>query len=214
MRDDPEEGDSKRLVERAAAGDSVATNLLVRKHEVGLRAFVRLRMGNALRSKESSADIVQDVLLDLFRDLPNFEYRNESGFRHWLYSCAANRIADRGRHYARLKRDVQREERLDEPGAQDRLAKNDQELLQSYHSFVTPSRVVSGREELERVESAFSTLPNDYREVIVLSRIIGLSHAEVAERMERSLEAIYALLSRALARLSMLLEESDDARGG
>ena len=63
------------------------------------------------------------------------------------------------------------------------------------------------REELERIESAFDRLPEEYREVITLARIAGLSRAEIAERMGRREGAVRTLLSRALARLAELLDE-------
>jgi len=60
-------------------------------------------------------------------------------------------------------------------------------------------------EEIERVEAAFDKLSDDYRQVILLSRIVGLSHREVAREMGRNEAAVRKLLSRALARLLLLL---------
>ena len=48
------------------------------------------------------------------------------------------------------------------------------------------------------MEAAFDSLPDDYREVITLARIAGLSHAEIARQMARSESAVRMLLSRAL----------------
>ena len=63
----------------------------------------------------------------------------------------------------------------------------DEALLAVYRtSFASPSAHAMGREAMERLESAFDRLPEDYREVIVLSRICGLSRAEVAASMQRS----------------------------
>ena len=63
--------------------------------------------------------------------------------------------------------------------------------------------------ELERLEAAFAELPPAWREVIVLVRLSGLSHAEAARRLGRSEASTRTLLSRALARLATRLE--DDA---
>ena len=60
------------------------------------------------------------------------------------------------------------------------------------------------REELECIETAFDELPERYREVITLSRVCGLTTAELAERLELSEHYARTLLSRALARLSRL----------
>lgn len=61
------------------------------------------------------------------------------------------------------------------------------------------------REECEQLESAFERLPGEYREVLLLARIVGLSRAEIGERMGRSEGAARALLFRAQARLASLL---------
>jgi RNA polymerase sigma factor (sigma-70 family) len=87
-------------------------------------------------------------------------------------------------------------------------------LLASYSDVLTPSRHASAREELERAERAMLALPDSYREVIILSRMVGLSHAEVAERMGRSTQAVWALYSRALARPATLLDTSRNGETG
>ena len=48
---------------------------------------------------------------------------------------------------------------------------------------------------------ALSRLPEDYREVIVLRNLEGLSHEEVAARMGRGIGAVRMLWLRALSRL-------------
>jgi RNA polymerase sigma factor (sigma-70 family) len=50
----------------------------------------------------------------------------------------------------------------------------------------------------QQMELAFDRLPDDYREVITLARIVGLSHAEIARQMGRGEGAVRMLLSRAL----------------
>ena len=53
--------------------------------------------------------------------------------------------------------------------------------------------------------TAFAQLPEDYREVITLSRVVGLSHGQIASQLGKSEGAVRVLLHRALARLSGLL---------
>ena len=132
----------------------------------------------------------------MIEDLGHFEYQGEPAFKHWLFTRARHKIHDRVRFYTAQRRETAREE--------DR----DQSYASVYANLVTPSRIVSGREELDMVERVFDRLPDDYREVIVLSRIIGLSHAEVATRIGRSELATRQLLRRALVRLTGLLRNS------
>ena len=66
-------------------------------------------------------------------------------------------------------------------------------------------------EELEHLASAFAALPPDWREVILLARVRGLSHAEIARTLGRTESATRTLLSRALARLATELEATRGA---
>ena len=58
----------------------------------------------------------------------------------------------------------------------------------------------------ERLERALQTLPPDMREIIRLRRFDGLSSQEVASRTGHSDDAVRKLFSRAMARLTLLLE--------
>jgi RNA polymerase sigma factor (sigma-70 family) len=167
------------------------------EHVAALRAYVRLRLGRALRAREESEDIAQSVVREALEDLPRFE-GGSKGMRAWLLKRAENKIRDRGRFWKRDRRDGSREEGI----AQD----EERTLLDAYRSFVTPSRAASAREELALVERAFAELPEDHRRVILLSRVGGLSHAEVARELDRSEAATRTLLSRAMARLAVLLD--------
>ena len=48
-------------------------------------------------------------------------------------------------------------------------------------------------------------LPEDYREVIILRHLQGLSFAEVSSRMKRSLDSVEKLWMRGLARLRQVM---------
>jgi RNA polymerase sigma-70 factor (ECF subfamily) len=161
-----------------------------------LRAFVRLRLGRSLRAREESIDIAQSVVREALADADRFE-GGDDGLRAWLWRRAENKIRDRVRFWGRQRRDSVKEAgHVDDPA-----------LAEACGSLMTPSRVVSGREEIERVERAFAMLSEDQRRVILLARVADLPHSEVARAMDRSELATRSLLSRAIARLSMLLEE-------
>jgi RNA polymerase sigma-70 factor (ECF subfamily) len=62
----------------------------------------------------------------------------------------------------------------------------------------------AGFHELERLaglRSALAALPADQREVVVLRLLAGLSPHEVADRLNRSVDAVHALQHRARRRL-------------
>lgn len=174
------------LVERAAAGDAGAVETLLLRHLGALRAYVRLRSGPALRAREGTCDIVQSVCRDLLGRLDEFRYPGEAAFRAWLYVTAQRKIADKAEHWSAQKRDVERQVPLEDV----------------YRTLGSPSQAAMGREALLRLEAAFDTLSEDQREVILLSRVVGLSREEVAARLGRSEAGVRNLLSRALAELA------------
>jgi RNA polymerase sigma-70 factor (ECF subfamily) len=189
------------LIARARAGDAHAAESLLCRHLPALRAFIRLRSDRRLRDRESVSDLVQSVCREVLQDLPDFAVASDAAFRHWLYTSALRKILDRKKYWGTEKRDPRREQSLDAAGP----ATRDELLLQTYRGIGTPSRHASLREEVERLEAAFDELPDDYREVLTLAKVVGLSHREIAERLGRSEEAARQLLSRARARLARLL---------
>lgn len=181
---------------------------LLEEHLAGLRAFVRLRLGRALREKEESQDLVQSVCREVLAE-PS-PPRAGQGFREWLHRAAENKIKDRWRYWKRERRDPAREAALHPEGPVDRSRTGGSDaarLPDSLADLITPSRAAAGREDLVRLEHAFRGLPPDYREVIVLARLRGMPHATIAAKLGRTELATRTLLSRALARLAFALEE-------
>lgn len=200
----------QEVIERAVAGDREARNDLLQKHLPTLRAFIRMNLGQGIRSRESSMDLVNSVCCEALLSISRFEYRGPNSFRNWLLRQAENKIRDKGRYWMRERRTARREA----GSVLNLLNQSDGGALGSLESFTTPSRHAAAREELERAEAAFAELPPDYREVIVLSRVLGLSHAQVAKEMGRTPAATRTLLSRALARMATLLDGEETNQEG
>jgi len=70
----------------------------------------------------------------------------------------------------------------------------------------TPSFVLSLREEFDRLERAMDRLKPQYREVLVLAKIEGLSCKEIADRQNKRPAAVAMSLSRAIVALTNLFE--------
>jgi RNA polymerase sigma-70 factor (ECF subfamily) len=167
-----------------------------------LRGFVRVHMNQTVRNHESCSDLVQSVCREVLAGADAFEYRGEGPFRSWLFRTALNKILERTRHLTAQKRDVRR--------------KTTQSAI-DYGSLPaldpTASQLVAAAEFGERMERAFDGLSDDHRHVIALSRIVGLSHAEIAADMGRSEGAVRVLLSRALVAYTAALDRPPDAVG-
>ena len=81
-------------------------------------------------------------------------------------------------------------------------ASYDQFLLVDKPEGGGPVTKADRKDRLALLGEAIERLSPSYREVIMLCRIEGLSAREVAERMERSENAVHLLLSRALKKLA------------
>ena len=189
------------LVQRAAAGEVDAFEPLLEHYLPQLRAFVRLRAGAVVRAHESCSDLVQSVCREIFEHAERFRHPSEDAFKRWLFATTLRKILKRQRYYTAGKRDAGRVEPAESSGD----VGEERELLECYRRFSSPSHKLQVREELERVEHAFEQLPDDYREVITLAHIAGLSRKEIAEEMGRTEGAVRVLLNRAIARVTVIL---------
>ena len=194
---------SEVLVGRAKGGDGAAVEALLVRHLPAIDAYVRLRAGKLVRAKESTADVVQSVCREVLEHLDEFDFRGEAQFRNWLCQHALHKILNKKRFYTAEKRDAAREQ----AAARSRASEARSNLLDCYASICTPSRVAAGKEAMEAFEEAFGELPEDYRVVITLHRIVGLPFKEIAPMMERSEGAVRNLFNRGVARLSTMLDQ-------
>jgi RNA polymerase sigma-70 factor (ECF subfamily) len=66
---------------------------------------------------------------------------------------------------------------------------------------------VAAKETLGRVEAALKEMPEELREIILMSRLMGFSHAEIAARLGRTEGAVRTALCRGLAKIGHVLAE-------
>jgi len=160
-------------------------------------------MGKELRSKLESMDLVQDVLVSALKDLGNFTYKNEGDFVRWLSRIAENRLRDNLDKLHADKRDIRKEVRLNthRPTIEDSFAAALEPI-----DATTPSAIISQREEFDKLAKAIDVLKPEYREVIVLTKVEGLSYRETGDKLGRSADAARMLFSRAMAALTSAFE--------
>ena len=79
------------------------------------------------------------------------------------------------------------------------------ESLIAAHS--SPSQQAVRREQAVLLADALQDLPEDYREVIILRQLEGLSFPDVARRMGRTEDSVKNVWLRALARLRRMLKD-------
>jgi len=101
------------------------------------------------------------------------------------------------------KRDIRREVPLGgyEPTTDCRFVGNPTPI-----DATTPSVIMSKKEDLHKLEGAIDELKPEYRRVIVLAKIDGLSYKEIGEKLGKSVDAVGMLLSRAMLALTNVFE--------
>ncbi len=190
---------TRQLVVQAKEGDKSALNQLYGAYAERVRWMVRLRMGKELRVKLDSMDVVQEALFSALEGLGDFTYKNEGDFLRWLAKIAQNALRDNLDRLHADKRDIRKEVRLDNyrqttgagfvgtPGAIE---------------ATTPSVIMSKKEDLYKLEKAIDELKPEYREVIVLTKIEGLSYREIGSRLSKSPDAVRMMVPSAMAELT------------
>ena len=181
--------------------DAPAIERLLEEHLGGLRAFLRLRAGAAIRARLGHSDLVQSVCREVLESKDKIEFQGDAAFRNWLYTAALRKLVEHDRRMHAGRRDVRREIAADADGGADAA------LLQGYATATTPSLLAMGREGAQKLEEAFDELSEEHREIITMARITGLSHAEIAAQLGKSEESCRQLLRRALVKLSMALDK-------
>ena len=197
--DSPVAHKTQELLALAKQGDGFALGQLCDAYAERVRRIVRLRMSPELRSQVHSMDLVQDTLLMAVRDLDDFTCHNYGDFLQWLLSVAENRIHDNVDRFHAQKRDIRRQVSLE------KLAEHATSLERHGGlpvATTTPSVVLARQEDLDRLEQAMDRIKPEYRKVIMLAKIEGLSHKDIGARLGKSPAAVAMLLSRAIVALS------------
>jgi len=192
---------TRHLVVLAKEGDQSALNQLYSVYADRVRWMVRFRMNKELRSNLESMDLVQETLIHAFSGLDKFTYSNEGDFVRWLSRIAENELRGSLKKLHADKRDIRREARLENFGSSTKGG-----YVGPYGAIqtTTPSRILSGKEDLAKLEKAIDELKPEYREAIILTKIEGLSYQEIGQRLGKSSDAVRMLATRAMAELTTI----------
>lgn len=163
-----------------------------------LREVAQRRIRESLRRVLEPDDLVQDVLLTLYRNLRDTELRTPKGMRTWITQVLDHRMRDLERRHFRSRRPISTARSLaDDAGhTQSGALSCLGDLVQA--NGATPSQHARLHEDHRRLEAILATLKPDHRTVIELACLQELPIREVATRMGRSREAVHKLLARAL----------------
>ncbi len=189
MSPEPTFTTTTELLAQARRGDRRSFEQLVERYRDQLLERIRLMMGEAVRERIESGDIVQEVLTEALRDLDRFVPNGESAWLRWLTQIARNNIRDHGKRH--------------------RLPLLD--TLSVALSGGTPSVAVSKREQVALLVEAIAGLPAEHKRLIELRHFEGLSFAAIGSAMNRSENAVQLLHARVLTGLGAALGREQSA---
>ena len=165
--------DERELLERIKQGDEWAFDAVFRSHYPPLVGMAE----GMLRSRAVAEEIVQDVMLALWRRRDSLPV--EESLKAYLFRATRNRALNHLRHV--------RVERQGEPYAVGPTEK----------APTAPSLLVE--EEIDvAVREAIGELPDRCREVFEMSRVHGLRYIEIASALGISVKTVEAQMGKAL----------------
>ncbi len=200
--------DTDELLARTANGDRAARDQLITRHRARLRKMVGYHLDRRMRARVDPSDVVQEVLAEASRKLPDYLRQRPLPFYPWLRQMAeAHLFALKRRHLRTQKRTVHREE----PGI---LALPEESAAELASRLVTsatsPSQRLLREEARQRVQAALEQLSSRDRQVLELRHLEQLSVAETAAVLGINEGAVKTRHVRALQRLRNLLDDLGD----
>jgi RNA polymerase sigma-70 factor (ECF subfamily) len=146
------------------------------------------------KSDADAEDVVQDAAVRALRFFPSL--RNDDA-RAWLFTIVRNTW------YARFSK----------VGRADRHAVFDDMKDDRPDEQLDPEALVIQQQAVERMRRAIEGLPVDFREVIILRELEGLSYKEIAAVIRAPIGTVMSRLARGRERLLAMLE-SEPIPGG
>lgn len=198
------------LIAKARAGEIEALGELCNLYRNYMRMVVRTGLGPKLRERVELSDVVQEALVEVIRQFPQFTGQNEAALVGWLRRLVGQKLADLGRYHSRAKRsgggpDVPLDAARDLPGDGD--GSQGGKLLDILAlSQTSPSEAASKRELTVLLADALAALPETEAEVLWLYHAEGLSFEGIGDRMGVSRKSIRGIWARGLKSLKRTLD--------
>lgn len=192
MKDRIENSADQTLIRRSQEGDAAAFDLLIKKYEQKIYNLL-LRM---TANETEANDLFQETFISAWRNIRQFKAK--SNFSTWLYRIAVNAVfmMHRKKKLATVS--------LDAPV---KTSEDDIKRELSIDWSDNPLATLENAELKERLNHAIELLPDQYRTVLLLSDMQGLSNDEIKNILNISLASVKSRLHRARLFLRERLSE-------
>lgn len=174
-----------KLLLRIAQKDKEALSLLYDRYAQILLSFAF----RILHSREESEEVISDVFIQVWRSAKNYD-QEKSRVDSWLFMITRSRALDRLRQLAKRTKDTLAAKEL--PIITHPL---DQDLI--------------FQERRQIIIDALDRLPFEQRQVLELSYFKGMSHTEIAIKLDVPLGTIKTRIRLGISKLRQLLNPKD-----
>ena len=179
------------IVRKVLQGDVNAFEKLVTEYEKAVYAIAQRMTGNA----EDAADMTQETFIKAYNSLSSF--RGDSKFSVWLYRIANNVCLDFLR--SKSRRPTVSLSAEDDDGEETQLDIADESQ--------SPELLLESSLTRDAVRRGLDSLPPDYKQILLLREIQGLSYEEIAAALGIESGTVKSRIFRARKRLCTFLIE-------
>jgi RNA polymerase sigma-70 factor (ECF subfamily) len=179
----------KEIIEKCKKGDEAAFDELVERHQ---SKVINMCYG-MLSDREDAYDAAQEVFLRVYRHIGSF--KGQSSLSTWIYRIVVNVCSDALRKRGKTIVTSLSEEDGDKP------------VLEIADDSPSPDEAAQRNETVEMVRAAIAKLKDEYREVVLLCDIEGMSYDEAAEAIGCPMGTVKSRLNRARKSLRKILSE-------
>jgi len=172
------------LAVKAKEGDRTAFEELFKRYKKPILNFIYRLIG----SRETAEEVAQEVFIKVYNNLDIFDATKR--FASWLYTIARN-LAKNAIRDKRYFRDVSLEQPI---SGQDEYIELKDVIADT---SAQPDAIAQDEELAEQAQKVLNTLPLEYREVITLCSIQGLTYEEAAKIIGCSVATVSVRLSKA-----------------
>ena len=167
----------EQVVERVLAGETALYEIIMRRYNQRLYRLVL----SILRDRDETEDVMQDAYVRAYQHLEQFEGR--AAFSTWLARIAVHEALARLRSRRRMQ---QLDTELDEGEISVNLTS----------ASVNPEESTSQAELARLLEQSLMRIPEQYRTVLMLRDVEGLSTSETAAALDLTEENVKVRLHR------------------
>jgi RNA polymerase sigma-70 factor (ECF subfamily) len=168
-----------------------------------LETLTFIQIDPRLRSKFGLSDVVQNTLVEAWRDLARIQALDATGRKRWLRRMLVNNLLQEIDKWRSRGRDC----RLEQPlrAAADESSCRLQNWLAA--DDTSPSEQLANQDDALRLLEALAKLDPRQREALILQKYHGCTLAQIAQHMECTTGAVAGLHARGLQALRKLLPD-------